>query len=105
MRKATEIDLVGEILPIGLLKCKHALESMSPHAILSVYTDDPSVVENVIRYIHSGRYRLVGHHRKQGVYRLRIRKEDRSSRPPSSIDTDTDMGIDRADSSGRHSVS
>ena len=75
MGKTTDIDLVGEILPVSLLKCKTALEMMATRDELNVCTDDPSVVENVIRLVHSRKYLLLNSSREKQLYRIHILKE------------------------------
>ena len=74
MGKAVQIDLVGEILPVGLLKCKHALEQMASRDVLCVCTDDPGVVENVTRLVHAINYRLLKSRHEKQLYRIHILK-------------------------------
>jgi len=58
MHPTTQIDLVGEILPVALLKCKSALDALATHEILCIKTDDPIVVENMVKFIHCGEYTI-----------------------------------------------
>ena len=76
MSKVAEIDLVGELLPVGLLRCKNALENLGSQDILCVCTDDLSLVDHVARFISADRYRLLrGRKQKQDrPYRIHIIK-------------------------------
>jgi len=56
MQPKTRIDLVGEILPVALLKCKSALDAMAARETLCIQTDDPIVVENMTKFIQCGEY-------------------------------------------------
>ena len=74
MGRQSEIDLVGEILPVGLLKCRSAIEEMAPSDVLCIRTDDPGVVENVSKFLVPDDY-LVEQQRHQGhLYLMRILK-------------------------------
>lgn len=59
MARRAEIDLVGELLPVGLLRCKNALEHMDSQDILCVCTDDFSLVEHVAKFIRPECHRLL----------------------------------------------
>ena len=56
MHPTAQIDLVGELLPVALLKCKSALDAMTVREMLCIKTDDPIVVENMTKFIHCGKY-------------------------------------------------
>jgi TusA-related sulfurtransferase len=59
MAREAEIDLVGELLPVGLLRCKDALEHMDPQDVLCVCTDDFSLVEHVAKFIRPESHRVL----------------------------------------------
>jgi TusA-related sulfurtransferase len=75
MATTAEIDLVGEVLPVGMLKCKYALEKMAPLGALWVRTDDPAAVERVARSLASGAYRVSQCRRDGHFYRICIQKQ------------------------------
>ena len=70
-----EINLVAEILPVSLLKCKHALDAMTPHDLLCVRTDDRIVVEHMIKLIRNKEYRIVRQDNTGKRYTIYILKE------------------------------
>ena len=74
MGRQSEIDLVGEILPVGLLKCRSAIEEMAPSDVLCIRTDDPGVVENVTKFLVPDDYRVEQQHHQGHLYLMRIFK-------------------------------
>ena len=75
MHPDIEINLAGEILPISLLKCKHALDALNPLELLSVRTDDRIVVENMTKFIRGRQYRIVHQEKTGETYIFFITKE------------------------------
>ena len=75
MGRKTEIDLAGEILPVGLLKFKYALEKMASLDVLCVRTDDPGVVENLAQIIVHRKYQVVQQRNEGRFYTIRILKQ------------------------------
>ena len=74
MIRTLEIDLEGEILPIGLLKCKYALEKMAPLDELCIRTDDPGLVENVAKFLRAGEHQVMRRCHEGRCYLIRILK-------------------------------
>ena len=74
MHPDIEINLTGEILPVSLLKCKHALDALPPRELLQVKTDDSIVVENLTKFIRGGQYRIVHQEKIGEAYSFYISK-------------------------------
>ena len=75
MHPDIEINLAGEILPISLLKCKHALDALNPRKLLSIKTDDRVVVENMTKFIRGRQYKIVYQEKTGETYIFFISKE------------------------------
>ncbi|MEN8244427.1 MAG: sulfurtransferase TusA family protein [Thermodesulfobacteriota bacterium] len=54
-----QINLMGEILPVSLLKCKHALDAMSSSELLCITTDDTALIDKLTKFIHKGKYKII----------------------------------------------
>jgi len=74
MHPDIEINLTGEILPVSLLKCKHALDALPPRELLRVKTDDSIVVANLTKFIRSGQYIIVHQEQTGETYSFYISK-------------------------------
>jgi TusA-related sulfurtransferase len=75
MHPDIEINLAGEILPVSLLKCKHALDALNPRELLCVRTDDRMVVENMTKFIRGRQYRIVHQEKTGAAYIFLIAKD------------------------------
>ena len=75
MHPDIEINLAGEILPVSLLKCKHALDALNPRGLLCVRTDDRMVVENMTKFIRGRQYRIVHQEKTGAAYIFLIAKD------------------------------
>ena len=75
MHSDVDINLAGEILPVSLLKCKHALDALKPRELLSVRTDDRIVAENMTKFIRVRQFKIVHQERSGDAYIFFIAKE------------------------------
>ena len=75
MHADVDINLAGEILPVSLLRCKHALDALKPRELLSVRTDDRIVAENMAKFIRVRQFKIVHQEKTGDVYIFFIAKE------------------------------
>ena len=59
MDKVREIDAVGLLCPLPVLKAAKALRSMPPGARLGLTADDPAAVVDVPHFCREGGHRLL----------------------------------------------
>ncbi len=74
MSSKSEIDLLGVVSPVCLLKCKNALDCLDPGHVLEVLVQDPEVVEDLIKIVERSQYQLLKLETEKDYYRIHIRK-------------------------------
>ena len=74
MGASVRLDLVNLISPLGLLKCKSALNKMNSGEVLEVSLQDPEVFKNIIKIIEPSHDQVVRTDRENGCFRLFIEK-------------------------------
>ena len=68
MHSDVDINLAGEILPVSLLKCKHALDALKPRELLRVRTDDRIVAESMAKFIRVRQFKIVHQEKTRDAY-------------------------------------
>ncbi len=74
MAAKSELYLSGIISPLGLLKCKNRLYKMTPGDILEIFSNDPDVVDDLIKIIERSSDKIMDIERKEGEFRIKIQK-------------------------------
>jgi len=74
MDSKLELDLVGVISPVCLLKCKSCLKSMSAGETMDVLVQDPEVVEELERIIERSVDEVTDCNKEGDTYRICILK-------------------------------
>jgi TusA-related sulfurtransferase len=74
MEAASTLDLIGDVSPICLLKCKSALSRLNPGEVLEVMVQDEEVVESLSMILKQSQDSLESFAREGEFFRLSIRK-------------------------------
>ncbi len=74
MASKSELYLSGTISPLGLLKCKNRLYKMSPGDILEIFSNDPDIVDDLIKIIERSPDKIMDIKRKADEFCIRIQK-------------------------------
>jgi TusA-related sulfurtransferase len=74
MNSKNEINLIGVISPVCLLKCKSTLAGMNSGDMLEILLQDPEVVDELIKIVERSNDRVVSKQRDSDHYRVTIRK-------------------------------
>jgi tRNA 2-thiouridine synthesizing protein A len=69
-----ELDLIGVVSPVCILKCKSELVRMNAGDVLEILLQDPEVVEELSKIIERSNDRVISKEREEDHYRIRIRK-------------------------------
>ncbi|MFC1829146.1 sulfurtransferase TusA family protein [Thermodesulfobacteriota bacterium] len=70
-----ELDLIGVISPVCILKCKSELARMNAGSILEVLLQDPEVVEELIKIVQRSKDRVIKSKQEGDHYRIWLKKE------------------------------
>lgn len=68
------IDARGQIAPLPLIELKHALDSAREGDEVDLLSDDPSMAEDIARYLKTSGHELAGTEEEGGAQRFRLRK-------------------------------
>ncbi len=74
MTTQSELNLIGVFVPICLMKCKSALNSLQSGETLDVLIADPDVVDELIKIIERSGDQVISRRKESNHYRLRIQK-------------------------------
>ena len=69
-----ELNLIGTVNWIGLLKFKNALIHLSTGETLDILTEDPETAENVSRLAHRSNDRVLLTAKEDDHFRIRVEK-------------------------------
>ena len=84
MVATTELNMVGVLSPVCLLKCKDALRTMPPGQVVVVTLEDPEVVDALVTIIGRSADAIVRMDRQGDRYRVAIRKDGKFQGPKGS---------------------
>ena len=70
----SQLNLVGVVSPVCLLKCQSALNILKPGNILEVMVQDPEVVNNLQKIIERSANQVVKTERKDEYFQIFIRR-------------------------------
>ncbi|MFH2219693.1 MAG: sulfurtransferase TusA family protein [Pseudomonadota bacterium] len=73
-----ELDLIGVISPLCILKCKSELARMDAGYVLEVLLQDPEVVGEIIKIVRRSRDRVMKSEQEGDHYRIWLKKGKRS---------------------------
>jgi len=74
MGAKSELDLVGVMSPVCLLKCKSCLRTMRPGEEMDVLVQDPEVVDELVKIVERSADEVVHRRKERDYYRICIRK-------------------------------
>jgi TusA-related sulfurtransferase len=74
MAMKSELNLLGVMSPLCLLKCKSFLEEMKAGNSLEVLVQDPEVVEDLLKIIERSKDRVVKVEPEDEYFRIHIEK-------------------------------
>jgi tRNA 2-thiouridine synthesizing protein A len=74
MKRASTLDLIGDVSPICLLKCKSALARLNPGEVLEVMVRDQEVVESLSMILKQSQDSMEAFFKEGEGYRISIRK-------------------------------
>jgi len=69
-----ELDLIGVISPVCLLKCTSELAKMGAGDLLEVLLQDPGVVEALIKIVERSKDHVIKSEREGDHYRICVKK-------------------------------
>lgn len=69
-----ELNLVGVVSPMCLLKCKSVLTRMNPGDILEVLVEDPDVVDELIKILKRSSDHVKEFYREENHFRIHLEK-------------------------------
>jgi len=72
--KTSQLNLVGVVSPVCLLKCQSALNILKPGNILEVMVQDPEVVNNLQKIIERSANQVVKTERRDEYFQIFIRR-------------------------------
>lgn len=75
VQSRANIDLVDEILPVSLLRCKSALDALAVREQLCIRTNDPVVIRNLKKFIRDKVFRVVHQEKSDDAYLVVIEKQ------------------------------
>ena len=70
----SQLNLVGVVSPVCLLKCQSALNLLKPGEVLEVMVQDPEVVNNLQKIIERSANQVVKTERKDEYFQIFIRR-------------------------------
>ena len=74
MFSVKELDLIGVVSPVCLLKCKRVLSEMSAGETLDILLQDPDVVEELVKIIDRSADKVIQTAQERDHYRIRLIK-------------------------------
>jgi len=74
MSSKSELNLLGVMSPLCLLKCKSSLEEMKSGNFLEVLVQDPEVVEDLVKIIERSKDQIVKIETEDEYFRVQIEK-------------------------------
>jgi len=74
MFSVKELDLIGVVSPVCLLKCKRALAEMDAGEVLEILLQDPYVVEELLKIIERSADKVIQSEQEGDHYRIRLIK-------------------------------
>jgi TusA-related sulfurtransferase len=77
MTTKTELDLVGVLSPVCLLKCKSVLTEMDSGNVLEVLLKDTDVVEQLVKIIKRSQDQVIKLEMEGDHYRISLKKGER----------------------------
>ncbi len=77
MNPKKEIDLIGVVSPVCLLKCKSVLAKLGTGDVLEVLVQDPEVVEELIKIIERSQDQVLNSKREGDHYRILLKKGEK----------------------------
>jgi len=72
--ETSQINLVGVVSPVCLLKCQSALNILKPGDMLEVMVQDPEVVNNLQKIIERSANQVVKTERRDEYFQIFIRR-------------------------------
>ena len=72
--ETSQLNLVGVVSPVCLLKCQSALNILKPGDILEVMVQDPEVVNNLQKIIERSANQVVKTERRDEYFQIFIRR-------------------------------
>ncbi|MFC1811121.1 sulfurtransferase TusA family protein [Thermodesulfobacteriota bacterium] len=69
-----ELNLIGVVSPVCMLKCKSELARMNAGDVLEVLLQDPEAVEELVKIIERSKDRVISKEHEEDHYRIRVRK-------------------------------
>jgi TusA-related sulfurtransferase len=69
-----ELDLIGVVSPVCLLKCKSVLTQMRTGEVLEILLQDPDVVEELLKIIARSTDKVIQSTQEGDHYRIRLIK-------------------------------
>ena len=69
-----ELDLIGVISPVCILKCKSKLARLDAGNVLEVLLQDPEVVEELIKIIRRSKDQVIKSEPENDHYRIWLKK-------------------------------
>ncbi len=70
----SQLNLVGVVQPVCLLKCQSTLSLLNPGDVLEVSVQDPEVVHNLQKIIERSANQVVKTERKDEYFQIFIRR-------------------------------
>ncbi len=70
----SQLNLVGVVQPVCLLKCQSTLSLLNPGDVLEVSVQDPEVVNNLQKIIERSANQVVKTERKDEYFQIFIRR-------------------------------
>jgi tRNA 2-thiouridine synthesizing protein A len=72
-----ELDLIGVISPVCILKCKSELARMDAGNVLEVLLQDPDVVHELIKIVQRSKDQVIKSEREGDHYRIWLKKGEK----------------------------
>ena len=72
--KTSQLNLVGVVSPVCLLKCQSALNILKPGNILEVMVQDPEVVNNLQKIIERSANQVIKTERRDDYFQIVIHR-------------------------------
>ncbi len=72
--KTSQLNLVGVVSPVCLLKCQSALNMLKPGYVLEVMVQDPEVVNNLQKIIERSTNQVVKTEQRDEYFQIFIRR-------------------------------
>jgi len=76
MPSKSEINLIGVVWPVCLLKCNNELNRLKEGEEVEVILQDPDVLNDLLKIVERSLEHSVTINHEKGQYRLHIRKQE-----------------------------